>query len=411
MGGCGCDSQKQQLEPFDSFRQRMLEGTKITAATERVSLHQALGRVLAQQVKATIDVPPADNSAMDGYALCCDGLSADQPIAVSGRIAAGDIAGELPPGTAVRIFTGSEIPVGADAVVMQEQVLREGDQIRLQKIPKPGTSIRLQGQDIRRGDILLSAGTRIRPQHLGVMASIGLAEVEVYRPLKVALLTTGDELVMPGQPCLPGQIYNSNLFTLRALLEQLGMEVVFPGIVEDSLEATVATMQQMAADADCIISSGGVSVGEEDHVRQAVEQLGTLKQWRLAIKPGKPFAQGEVCGKTFIGLPGNPSAALVTFLLLARPLLLKAQGACEPLPRSLPVRAGFSRDKSTPRQEFLRVEVRREGEVVSASPVLNQSSGALLSSTRADGLLVVPPGHQVQEGEMLEYYPLSDLLV
>ena len=410
MSACGCDSQKQRLEPFNPFRQRMLADIDVAALIETVPLQAALGRVLAESVVSQVDVPPADNSAMDGYALCHSDYQHGAALKVSARVAAGDAPGVLRAGTAVRIFTGSEIPAGADCVVMQEAVRREGELIVLQTPPEAGDHIRRQGQDIRRGEPLIAAGARLRPQHLGVLASTGVNQVRVYRRLKVALLTTGDELVMPGEPCQPGQIYNSNLFTLRGLLEQLGFEVIYRGIVADTLGATMSAIEQMQAEADCIISSGGVSVGEEDHVRHAVERLGQLKMWRLAIKPGKPFAQGEVGGKPFIGLPGNPSAALVTFMLLARPLLLKLQGVADPLPQAIPVRAGFSREKTTPRQEYLRVALQLQDGILSAAPVLNQSSGALRSATQADGLLVVPPGQQVSDGDLLDYIPLTELL-
>lgn len=415
MKDCGCDSpallKSQGLLPFEQALPALLDQVQPISEWETIPLSEALNRVLAADVISTMDVPPADNSAMDGYAFCHADLPSDSVLPLGQRIAAGQAAPELTAGTIARIFTGAEIPAGADTVVMQENCTVEGDQIKVDICPDVGANIRPRGQDISAGSVLLQAGERLKPQHLGVLASVGVAEVKVYRRLKVAVLTTGDELVMPGQALQQGQIYNSNLFTLRGLLDSLGCEVIYPGIIEDTLEATVAALDAMSQQADCVISSGGVSVGEEDHVRCAVEQLGALNMWRLAIKPGKPFAQGMVNGTPFIGVPGNPSAAMVTFMLLARPFLLKLQGADDAALTTLeyPVAAGFSRSKKIGRQEYLRVSLKLEDGQLKAFTALSQSSGALRSATVADGLLVIPPQTAIEPGALFNFIPFDGL--
>ncbi|BBB30786.1 gephyrin-like molybdotransferase Glp [Neptunomonas japonica] len=404
---CSCDNGR--LQPFESGLAQLVNAASSVQETEVVELQEALGRVLARDIRSTLSVPPADNSAMDGYAVCAKDLEDGKVFYISQRVAAGHQAAALERGTAVRLFTGSEIPKGADTVIMQEEALLEGEGVRFIGKPVKGDHIRRAGQDINIGDHVITQGTLLAPQHLGVLASVGVADVTVYRRLRVAVLNTGDELVMPGMPCSEGKIYNSNFFTLSGLLTRLGCDVWTPGIVKDTPEATQQALAQAASTADVIISSGGVSVGEEDHVKSAVEALGSLDLWRLAIKPGKPLAFGDVKGTPFIGLPGNPSAVLVTFLMLARPYILKMQGSKNVEPRLYQVCAGFERSKGISRKEFLRVVVMNENGRLLATPAHSQSSGVLSSAVMADGLLVVPEQHQVKCGDILDFIPFSEI--
>lgn len=412
MSGCGCDSQAQtkSLMPVEEALNRLLDEAKVSVSTEKVSLANALGRILAKDQLSSVDVPPGDNSAMDGYALNTADLANGPRLNISQRIPAGTAPQTLVPGTAARIFTGSEIPEGADAVVMQENTSAgetDGQAwVEINEAPVVGNNIREQGQDIKTGQVVMPAGTRLQAAHLGVLASVGVGEVEVYRPLKVAVLATGDELVMPGNPLQPGQIYNSNLFTIQGLLQGLGCEMVDLGIVEDTLEGTKAALKRASEQADCIISSGGVSVGEEDHVKPAVESQGELALWKMAIKPGKPMAFGYVNGTPFLGLPGNPSAVLVTFTMLARPFILKTMGGEQYLPNQFSVAAGFNRPKAITRQEYLRVEL-KDGKAVLGH---SQSSGVLSSAITAAGYLVVPPNTPVVEGDLLTFIPFSEVI-
>ncbi|WP_286240335.1 molybdopterin molybdotransferase MoeA [Neptuniibacter halophilus] len=401
-----CDTQPG-LIPFDEALQRLLQGSQCAVETELVALHEAAGRVLAESPMASVAVPPADNSSMDGYALNTADLSDQNAvIPVSQRIPAGTAPQPLLPGSCARIFTGAEIPPGADAVVMQENTRALDRGIQLTQTVSVGENIRCAGQDIRQGQEVLPAGQRLQPADLGMLASVGLAQVKVYRRLRVAILSTGDELVEPGSPLAAGQIYNSNRYILTGLLAGLGMEPVDIGCVADTREATLEALQRAASGADVIISTGGVSVGEEDHVKACVEQLGSLSMWKIKIKPGKPVAYGEVQGTPFLGLPGNPTSTLVTFCLLARPCLLKLQGAGFKPPLTLQLPAGFSRGRKNQRQEYLRVRV-EEGALV---PFSNQSSGVLMSASWADGIAVIPPETEVRQGDPTAFIPFSELL-
>ncbi|RVT88490.1 molybdopterin molybdotransferase MoeA [Inhella crocodyli] len=395
--------------------QRLLAGVTAVAEVETLPTAQCLGRVLAADVASTLDVPPADNAAMDGYALRAAEVGRELP--VSQRVPAGHWPEALVDGTAARVFTGATIPPGADAVVMQEHChVRTDDAgqswVQAPGDVRPGQHIRRRGEDIQAGATVLPAGTRLNAAALGLAASVGLARLSVRRRLRVALFSTGDELVMPGEPLPPGAIYNSNRFTLRALLEGLGAEVQDLGLVPDRLDATQDALQRAAAQADVIVTSGGVSVGEEDHVKPAVQALGRLDLWQVAIKPGKPFAHGAVrradgSEALFVGLPGNPVSSFVTFLLLARPLLLARMGAAQAEPARLRLPAAFAWPKADPkREEFVRVRL-SEGGTLALYP--NQGSGVLSSLAFADALAVLAPGQTVQPGDTLEALWLSDL--
>lgn len=397
------------LLPVDDALKRMLDSVVAARPVVEQPLLEASGAILAKDIKAPIDVPLNDNSAMDGYALRA--VDASGPLPVSQRITAGSTGDTLQAGTAARIFTGAEIPPGADAVVMQEDCVESDAVVTVSGAVAVGQNIRPRGQDIAAGATVLRAGKVLLPQDLGLLASIGADRVSVYSPLKVAIMSTGDELREPGEgPLRPGQLFNSNRFTLAAMLGRMNIEVVDCGIVPDNPADTATALEQAAAAADCVISSGGVSVGEEDHVKAQVERLGQLDLWKLAIKPGKPLAFGRVGETPFIGLPGNPTSVFVTFCIVARPYLRKLQGAVlEPLPMAV-ARAGFSRQKPGGRQEYLRVRVRDDADGVVAEIYDNQSSGVLSSVTHSNALAVIPVGQTVAEGEPVRIVLLDQLL-
>ena len=407
-------SQPSALTPIDEALSFLLASVAPCCEAEVVALLCASGRILSHSITAPLSVPPMANSAMDGYALrAADSVDPERDLAVSQRIAAGQVGARLEAGTAARIFTGAPMPAGADAVVMQENCERRGEGIRVNKAVLPNENVRPIGADIKAGSTVFAQGRRLRPQDIGALASLGLTEVSVTRKLRVALMTSGDELQRPGSALLPGQIYDSNFATLTALLTGLHVDIVDCGRVGDTLAATRDALLDAAGRADCVITTGGVSVGEEDHVRAAIEQLGTIDLWKLAVKPGKPFAFGKITSDgescQFFGLPGNPVSAFVTFALVVRPTLLALQGATKASPHSFPVRSGFSRDKGGPRQEYLRAVLEHGSEGLVATPLKNQSSGIALSLSRSDGLLIVPPSVGVSQGEILQFIPFSEL--
>ncbi|HEX8612401.1 MAG TPA: gephyrin-like molybdotransferase Glp [Telluria sp.] len=386
--------------------------------TEVVQTLGANGRVLAATQVSTIDVPSADNTQMDGYAVrAADCASGAATLTVTQRIPAGTVGQPLEPGTAARIFTGAMIPQEADAVVMQEQCeAGPGNTVTINHVPQAGEWIRRAGEDIEAGGAILVAGTRLRSQELGLAASVGLANLPVYRRLRVAVFFTGDELTMPGEApggqLAPGAIYNSNRFTLRALLENLGCAISDFGIVPDTLEATRETLRNAARQNDVIITSGGVSVGEEDHIKPAVQAQGRLNMWQIAVKPGKPLAFGEVDrdggSAFFLGLPGNPVSSFVTFLLFVRPFILRLQGVSGRVePRGHAMRADFDWPKADRRNEFLRVRINDAGGL---DVFPNQSSGVLTSTVWGDGLLDNPAGQVVKAGDIVRFIPFSELL-
>ncbi|RYF76170.1 MAG: molybdopterin molybdenumtransferase MoeA [Comamonadaceae bacterium] len=422
--------QRAALRSLDDALAELLAHVDAVLPPETVSTFDAHGRVLAADLRSSLQVPPHDNSAMDGYAL----RSADAPVPdcvlpVSQRIAAGSVGAALAPGSAARIFTGAPLPAGADAVVMQEETtaLDDGARVRFGQVPAAGQNVRRAGEDVTLGAVVLARGTRLAPAACGLAASIGEATLAVTRRPRVALCSTGDELVMPGevlpQDLPPGAIYNSNRFFLRALLMRAGCEVTDIGIVPDRLEATVAVLDGAARTHDLVLTSGGVSVGEEDHVRHAVEALGRLELWQLAIKPGKPFAYGRIgggggpragdaaatasTGCHFIGLPGNPVSSFVTFLILVRPFLLKLQGAAASLPSPVMLPAYFDVPRADRRREFLRV--RRNG-AGGLDLFPNQSSGVLTSVAWGDGLVDNAAGRIVARGDLVPFLSYADLL-
>ncbi|GFM73269.1 molybdopterin molybdenumtransferase MoeA [Pseudomonas cichorii] len=397
----------QALMPVEQAIARLLEMAEASPITERerVSLAEAQGRVLAVDLIATLDLPPWPNSAMDGYALRLADWTGE-PLPVSQRIFAGQAPEPLAAGTCARIFTGAPMPEGADCVEMQENAEVLPDQrVRFIEPLKPGQNIRPQGQETTVGDKVLAAGTRLGPIELGLAASLGLAELEVIRRVRVAVLSTGDELIEPGQPLGPGQIYNSNRVLLCSWLQRLECEVVDAGILPDDLEKTRAALAELN-EVDLILSTGGVSVGEADFLGHALREEGELALWKLAIKPGKPLTFGHFRGVPVIGLPGNPASTLVTFALLARAYLLRRQGVADVAPMQFPVPAGFVWSKAGNRREYLRGRL-QQGRAVAYG---NQSSGVLRSAAWADGLIEVREGTTVAEGDWINFIPLSEVL-
>ena len=354
-----CDT--TPLLAYDDALAQLTGSVQPLAAITEVPLLQARGRVLARSIEADIDVPGCAMSSMDGYAISTAdlGTTAVTQLPLVQRIAAGDAEAVLVPGSAARIFTGAPIPSGADAVIMQEQVEVTEQGIRFEQRPTSGQNIRPRGNDIQRGSTILQQGMRLRPQDIGLAASVGLGSLPVFEPVRVGMFFTGDELVEPGEALGSGKIYDSNRYTLHGLLESLGCEIVDLGLVGDTLDATCAAMLEASSQADLVVTSGGVSVGEEDHVRIAIEQLGELRMWRLGIKPGKPLAYGRINETAFIGLPGNPVSVFATFCLFVCPVIQIMQGRDWRKPVPLPVPADFDWPKSDSRREFLRAQTGR----------------------------------------------------
>jgi len=395
----------RSLIPVDEAVSKIVDAGVPVEQTEVLAIADSLGRVLAEDVKSDINVPGYDNSAMDGYAVRsteCNGPGIT--LRISQRIPAGHTGVELEDGTAARIFTGAPIPEGADAVVMQELCQQQGDNVTINAEVKLGENIRRAGEDIEQGGVVLKAGAVIRPQEQGLIASVGRAKVSVRRKLRVAIFFTGDELVEPGEELEEGQIYNSNRYTLKGLLQSAGCEVIDLGIVPDTLEATLDVLKRATENADLVLTSGGVSVGEEDYVRIALQQLGQLSMWRINMKPGKPLVFGNVGNTLFMGLPGNPVSVFVTYLVFARPLVLKMQGANKYLSEPLSIRSGFTW-KGIKRQEYLRVRVRHRASGPFAEIFPHQGSGVLSSVSWADGLVIVEPGRAINDGDVLKYIP------
>ena len=400
------------LTPLQDALDQMLAQVR-PIAEQSCELGAAVGRVLRADVRALCDVPPWDNSAMDGYAVVTADLASTDRLPVVQRIVAGAAPGVLTSGTAARIFTGAPVPEGADAIVMQENAERVGDAIQLLQSVTAGDHIRRRAQDVAEGQLMLEQGRRLSAADIGLAASVGISRLSVSRRPRVALISTGDELADPGSELRPGQIYNSNRPMLQALFAQWGCEVIDGGIVGDTLEQTCDRLSELASECDWLVSTGGVSVGEEDHVKAAVESLGELLLWKLAIKPGKPVAFGRIGAAYFMGLPGNPSSSFVTALTVLRPLLMQYQGASEVTPRCYWGCSDFDWPKAGSRQEFIRVRLSLDGSpdglpVLKAYP--NQSSGVLSSASWADALAVIDIGRRFDAGARVPYLLLSELL-
>ena len=398
---------------FEQALEKLLAAAQPVEETRSLPLTAALGRILAVSQQSTVAVPPLDNSAMDGYAVrTADVTAAGVCLPVSQRIPAGTVGTPLQPGTAARIFTGAPVPTGADAVIMQERCEHGENGVVINHVPHTGENIRRAGEDISVGAEILKAGVKLRPQEIALAASAGLPELPVFRRVRVGVFFTGDELVQPGEPLPPGAIYNSNRYALRALLEGMGCEVRDLGAVADTLEATRDALRRAAADNDLVLTSGGVSVGEEDHVKPAVEAEGRLDMWKIAIKPGKPLAFGEIHtadGKAwFLGLPGNPVAAFVTFLTMVRPFILRLQGAASVSPRvlSLPSASVWSRADGA-RLEFLRGRINDDG---AFELYKSQGSAVVISLCWSDGLALNPPGNTIAIGDTVSFVSFAELL-
>ncbi|MEJ8825176.1 gephyrin-like molybdotransferase Glp [Variovorax humicola] len=410
-------SKRPPLIPLDEALASLLAKALPVLGSESVSTFEADGRVLAQDVISGLTVPPRDNSSMDGYAVrAADCGTLGAVLTVAQRIPAGVVGVPLAAGTAARIFTGAQIPAGADAVVMQEDTTalpEEGalGRVQIELVPAPGQWIRRAGEDVASGDVVLSRGERLSPAGLGLAASVGLDRLQVAVRPRVALMSTGDELVMPGEVApeamKPGAIYNSNRFFMRALLHRLGCEVNDLGIVPDNREATIEALRGAAESNDVIITTGGVSVGEEDHIKAAVQALGELQLWSLSMKPGKPFAYGRIGKAHVTGLPGNPVSSFLTFLLLVRPFLLTLQGATRVAPQPVALRADFDWPRADKRREFLRARRNAKGGLDLFG---NQSSGVLTSAVWGDGVIDTPAGQPFKAGDMVQFIPFESLL-
>jgi molybdopterin molybdotransferase len=393
----------QGLLSVDEALARLLAEAKPVADIEEVPALEATNRILARAQRSTMDVPPMDNSAMDGYAVR---VSDGPRLKVAQKIMAGAVGTKLEPGTAARIFTGAPIPPGADAVVMQEHCAVESDFVVIKKKPKPGDWVRRVGSDVKKGGEILPAGKRLLPQDTGLAASVGIKDLPVFRKIRLGLFFTGDELVMPGEPLAPGRIYNSNRFTLRGLGGVFGCDVRDYGIVPDTLAATRETLRRAAGECDVIVTSGGVSVGEADYVKPAVEAEGKLLMWRIAMKPGRPLAFGSIQKSFFIGLPGNPVSSFVTFLIFVRPFLLRTQGMANVEPKWMQMRADFDWPQPDARREFLRVKWNAQGGL---DLYPTQDSAVLTSTAWADGLVDNPAGRAIRKGELVRFLPYSEL--
>ncbi len=391
-------------------QEKILKSVNPIREEETLPLLELNNRIIAQDIISMFDIPPADNSAMDGYAINLNDLPEQEEIKleISQRIPAGSIPAELEVGTAARIFTGAEIPKNANAVVIQEntQQTDDGSTVILKKIPSHFENIRAAGQDVKSGESVINSGTRIDSRHIGMIAAIGLSNVTVKKRVKVAVFSTGNELLQPGEPVQKGKIFNSNLYMIQSLLKNLDCEIIASNTIPDNFESTKSTFKNASKNADVVISIGGVSVGEEDHVKKAVEEVGEIHLWKIKMKPGKPLAFGKIENAHFIGLPGNPVSSFVSFLMIAAPVLKKIQGDITPIPSSIKLPVLFSVDKPTSRAEFIRVSIRNEG----VERFSNQSSGVLKSVVKSDGLALIEPNMKLNKGDLVDVFPFDSLL-
>ncbi|HEX8665597.1 MAG TPA: gephyrin-like molybdotransferase Glp [Beijerinckiaceae bacterium] len=398
-----------ELMSVDAARALVAERLAPVAAPEEVPLVEADGRVLAEDIVSAVDLPPFDNSAVDGYAVRFLDLAqgAETVLPVAGRVAAGGtLGGGARPGQAVRIFTGAPMPAGLDTVFMQEDVRLDGGAVVLPPGLKAGANRRPAGEDLKRGALALAAGRRLSPRDIALLAALGLDRVPVRRPLRVAVFSTGDEVVSPGAPLGPAQLYDANRFMLRAWLSRLGCRATDLGILRDEPRALAQALARAAADHDLILTSGGVSTGEEDHVKAAVEAAGALTFWRIAIKPGRPVAMGVVAGTPLLGLPGNPVAVFVTFAHLARAVIARLLGEDFSPPRAYPVRAGFAYRKKEGRREYVRVRIEEGNGALVTQKHPREGAGVITSLTETDGLVELPEGVvRVEPGETLRFLP------
>ncbi|MCK4743178.1 MAG: molybdopterin molybdotransferase MoeA [Sulfuriflexus sp.] len=411
MNDC-CYNPNEKMLTTDEAIQFLLERSKVTEQVETIKILDALDRVLAQSITSTLNVPPLDNSAMDGYVTRFSDLNSDgeTTLAISQRIAAGYVGDKLEEGTAARIFTGAPVPEGADTIIMQEQCQQQDDTVVISGKINKGDHIRRAGEDIVQGSEVMSIGQKLRPQDMGLIASVGIDEIKVFKNITVAIFSTGDELLMPGEAVRPGKIYNSNRYTLTGMLQKVGCDIIDLGCIPDDLDATVTAMEKAAEQADLIMTTGGVSVGEEDYIKIAIDKLGSIEMWRVAMKPGKPVAFGEVSKTPFIGLPGNPVSVFVTFCLFARPVIRTMQGCSEVLPRKMQVTSGFDWARKGPRREFVRGQlVMDEQGQQRAQTYSSQSSGVLTSTTWAQGLIEIPENTSFEKGAVINWLDFSEL--
>ena len=392
----------------------LIDSASVTAKTEAVSLDDSLGRILASDIHSTINVPGFDNSAMDGYTIALNDSQVAQEnlsFKVVDRIAAGSTGKDLNSGSAARIFTGAPIPKGANTVVMQEECKLSEDksQITVARAINLNENIRPTGNDILKGNVILSSGNQIKPQDISLAASVGVGELVVFKKIKVGVFFTGDELVEPGNPLSPGKIYNSNRYALVALLKQVGCDVVNLGNIEDKLDATCDALEALESQCDLIMTTGGVSVGEEDHVKPAVEKLGELNLWKIRMKPGKPLAYGKVKQTPFIGLPGNPVSSFVTFCIFSLPFIKNMQGNSNYESKILKVKTNFDCKRAKPRREYARVRIDYSTETPLANLFPKQGSDVMSSVVWADGIIEIPENTTFEAGTILNYYSMDEL--
>lgn len=401
------------MKTFDEALDYLIQQAKPTTETLHLPISEAEGYVLAQKITSDLNVPSFDNSQMDGYAFRAQDLIEQDVFPISQRIPAGSHPVALVPNTAARIFTGAPMPEGADTVIMQEETEEAGENLVkvLKKSARLGDNVRVVGEDIAIGQTLYEAGHRLMPQDLGLIASMGMAKVEVYRPLRIATFTTGDELLEPGEAPQAGKIFNANRYTLSGAIPELGFELIDLGKVEDTLEATIQAMKEASKQADVVITTGGVSVGEEDHIKPAVDALGALDMWKVKMKPGKPLAYGNIQGTPFIGLPGNPVSAFATFYLFARPFLLTMQGAKPVKPESLWLTADFDWKKANFRRDFARGRLINDPQTKETKVEVfpKQGSNVLTSTVWADGFVVIPEDTTIAKGDKVAFYPFNSL--